>query len=121
MSPRLWLVVPALLPPVSAVLAAGPFDGAYSGQRTSIRGEPPSCIKEGASNLLVKDSVLNLTYGRAHFEAPVQADGKFEKSLLFNYGNGNVTAKLQGQIANRRLEADLETYACKYHYVLNHK
>ena len=115
----LALTVSLLLP--APLLAANPFDGAYKGERSSLRGAPPACTKEGATTLHVKDGVLTLTYGKAHFDTEVKPDGSFEKTVLFNAGRTNVNATLIGRIADRALEADLETYACKYHYVLNRK
>jgi hypothetical protein len=115
------LAAPALVLPVAALLAAGQFDGAYRGQRTSLRGSPPDCTKEGATTLQVKDGVFRLTYGKAHFDTEVKADGSFEKTMQYNAGHFTVNATLTGHIANRALEADLETYACKYHYALQRK
>ena len=100
---------------------ASQFDGAYRGQRTVLRGGEPDCIKPGATTLTVKDGVLTLTYARNPFDAQIGADGSFERTKQFNAGRITVTASLKGHIVDRAMEADLETYRCKYHYVLNRK
>ena len=73
------------------------------------------------STLRVKEGHVSLTYARNTFDAEVGADGSFEKTQLFNAGKYTVSATLRGRIADHTLAADLETYACKYHYVLNRK
>ena len=106
----------------TVAFAAGQFDGVYTGWRGRLlRGAPPSCNKEGATTLRVKDGHVSLTYARNTFDAEVGADGSFEKTQLFNAGKNTVSATLRGRIADHTLAADLETYACRYHYVLNRK
>src|SRR5262245_43256262 len=94
------------------------FDGRYRGQRTVTRGDEPTCRKAGTTTLTVKDGVFSLTYARNTFGAPVAADGSFEVTKLFNAGQRTVSASLRGRISGRALEADLETYRCKYHFAL---
>lgn len=106
-------------PAVNATAAQ--FDGVYAGQRTVVRGDEPDCIKPGATTLSVKNGIFTITYGRNTFDAQVGADGSFEKTKLFVASKTAVTASLKGRIDGRMLEADLETYRCKYHYSLSRK
>ncbi len=110
----------ALLWPAMSATAAQ-FDGVYAGQRTVVRGDEPDCIKPGATTLSVKNGIFSITYARNTFDAQVGADGSFVRTKLFVAGNITVTASLKGRIDSRMLEADLETYRCKYHYSLTRK
>ena len=114
------LVSLALGAPVAA-FAADQFDGSYAGQRTLLRGAPPSCRSEGVTILRVRNGHVSLTYASNTFDAEVGADGSFEKTQLFVARRNTVSATLKGRITNNTLMADLETYACKYHYVLTRK
>ena len=121
--PRLLFAVAVALAVLQSASAAPAvqFDGAYSGQRTVVRGGEPDCIKPGATTLKVQQGVLTLTYARNAFDAQIGADVSFERTKLFNAGKSTVTASLKGRIMGRTMEADLETHRCKYHYVLSRK
>src|SRR5262252_1951499 len=106
------------LSPPAVSAAATQFDGVYAGQRTVVRGDEPDCIKPSATRLSVKNGIFSVTYARNLFDAPVEANGSFERTKLFNAGERTVTASLKGRIDGRTLEADLETYRCQYHYSL---
>jgi hypothetical protein len=123
LEPCFGLAVAVVVASTSAASAAPAtqFDGAYSGQRTVVRGDQPDCIKPGPTTLSVQNGVFKLTYARNPFDAEVGADGSFERTKLFNAGQRTVSATLKGRIVDRTLEADLETYRCKYHYALTRK
>ena len=99
-------------------LAASPFDGKYRGQRTVLRGAPPSCTAPGNTTWAVAGGRVSIKYGHVPIAADVGPDGSFRTNVPFSAGRFNANATLTGRITDGALEAILETYACKYQYAL---
>jgi hypothetical protein len=104
-----------MLLPVAAP-AASQFDGRYVGQSTLTRGAPPTCSPPGNTTWTVTDGNVSHKYGVASITADVGPDGSFSASEKYMHGRRADFATMTGHIAGDALEADIEGYACKYHY-----
>jgi hypothetical protein len=112
------LAMPLVVLPVAVALAAGAFDGTYSGPNSLLRGEPPTCVAARTVTWTVADGRVSIKYGNVPIAAEIGADGAFRANAVYQAGRTNANATMQGRIAGGALEADIESYACKYHYSL---
>jgi hypothetical protein len=64
----------------------------------------------------VRDGHVSHKYGVASITADVGADGSFSASAKYMHGRRADFATMKGQISGTTLEADVEGYACTYHY-----
>jgi hypothetical protein len=107
------------LVPVTLAFAASPFDGQYKGANTLTRGAPPTCAEGRAITWSVTDGHISIKYGNVPITADVAADGSFRTNVHYQVGGKQqAEATMQGRITGANLEADVESYACKYHYAL---
>jgi hypothetical protein len=114
-----WLSALLVLLPATT-MAAGSFDGKYSGPRTVLRGAPPTCPAEGNTSWSVTDSRITLPFFATSVSADVGPDGSFQTSFRYQLSGRGVqgNGSLKGQISGVTLTADFETGACQMHYVL---
>ncbi len=104
---------------VAVAIAAGPFDGTYSGENTLVRGGPPVCSPAHRISWTVADNHFKAGwFSSTTLDATVAPDGSFNASAMYNYGRQSSRAILSGRISNGVLEADIESTGCKYHYSL---
>jgi hypothetical protein len=110
------LALPLMLLPVATAAAASEFDGRYVGQGTLTRGAPPVCGPPGNTTWTVTEGHVSHKYGVASITADVGPDGSFSACSKYMHGKRADFATMKGHIAGNTLEADIEGYACKYHY-----
>ncbi len=117
-SRRLAALLVLLLP--AAAVAAGSFDGKYSGPRTVLRGSPPICAAAGNTTWTVTDSRITLPFLSTSVSAEVGPDGSFQTNFRYQVAGKGVPGNgtLKGQITGGTLTADFETMACQTHYAL---
>jgi hypothetical protein len=104
--------------PDAAAVAANPFDGTYVGQRSITRGTESACGRAGSATLTVADGHVSREYGHATITSAVGPDGSFSASAQYMLSPRVNTARIEGRISGEALEADVEGYACKFHYSL---
>ncbi|GAC1337599.1 MAG: hypothetical protein NVSMB18_02760 [Acetobacteraceae bacterium] len=104
---------PVIEPPVAvapAPAAPGGFDGVYRGSGVITHSTARHCPVPGAGRTVVRDGVVRRRWNNMAIEAPVQPDGTFNTQL------GRV--RMGGRIAGGRMEFDLGSEFCQYHFAL---
>ena len=120
---RIAPIVLLLLPSLPAI-GASPFDGVYVGQRTVVRGAPPTCPKEGPARWDIVDGKTSYKFWAGTIVAQVGGDGSVKGDTPYRLGGahgGLEHASVDGTIAGRSLEAKVGWYACDLHFSLKKK
>ena len=101
------------------VLAAGAFDGTYTGPRHQTKDSNSGyCrnVEVAQTKLVVADSMAMYTWGRGPINAPVKADGTFYVQVPG--WRGGLPFELKGTITGNNLEADVGNNTCAGHLSL---
>lgn len=109
-----------LLPSIPAT-GASPFDGVYVGQRTVMRGAPPTCPKEGPASWTIVDGKTGYKIWAGTIPVQVGTDGSVKGDMTYQLGGSRGAlqhATVDGTISGRSLEAKVGWYACDLHYSL---
>ena len=120
---RIMPIVLLLLPSIPAT-AASPFDGVYAGQRTVVRGAPPTCPKEGPARWDIIDGKTGYKIWAGTIPVQVGSDGSVKGDLPYRLGGahgGLEHATVDGMISGGSLEANVGWYACDLHFSLKKK
>lgn len=99
-------------PPIAtpAPVVRGGFDGVYRGSGVITQSTARHCPVPGASRTAVRGDVVRRRWNNMAIEAPVQPDGTFSTQLG--------RARMSGRIADGRMEFDLGSEYCQYHFNL---
>ncbi len=120
MKAALALAVCAL--PWTASHAATSLDGRYAGQRTVVRGSPPTCPKDGPAVWQVTDGRFTFRFWTANLPVEIAPDGTFKCETQYSPTHGRPAwLRVQGSISGGALQADAEWRACQMHYSLSRK
>jgi hypothetical protein len=107
------------LPWLTAVAAAGSFDGVYKGtQRATQTNNSADCLQLNHDNVVlrIQDNHFTRTW-RAELQVDVAPDGSFAASTVIGQRPFR-TANIKGKISGADLEADIGTNLCSAHLSL---
>jgi hypothetical protein len=104
-------------------LAAGSFDGSYSGTSEVTYGTEPVCGSGGPVTIAVKDGEIRYGYGAFPLKLEVAPDGTFTGSARKGNRGGGQRMRAKGRITNAALEAKFNANGmhgrvCSYHWSL---
>jgi hypothetical protein len=103
-------------------LAASQFDGQYIGQRTIVRGAPPTCPANGPASWHIANGRYSYRFWAGNLPVQVADDGTLKGQYMYSASRGtHWFLDVKGTIANGALEADAEWRACQMHYSLRKK
>lgn len=120
---RIAPIILLLLPSIPAT-AASPFDGVYVGQRTIVRGEPPTCPKDGPARWDIVDGKTGYKFWAGTIPVQVGSDGSVKGDTTYRLPGshgGLQHASVDGTISGKSLEAKVGWYACELHFSLRKK
>jgi len=107
------VAAPAAAAPSSGAVAGGPVDGAYSGPATVTKSSG-RCPGPGNTTWGVRGGTITRHWGtNIVVEAKVQPDGTFSGE--------SGTVRMAGTLQGGRLEADITSEYCGYHYSLTRR
>jgi hypothetical protein len=100
---------PTPAPPPAPKLAPDQIDGVYRGTSTRFRADSRACPSPGLVVLRVVNGQFQYRWnGRTSVDASVGQDGLVQGSL------GDIV--IEGKLADRRIEGDISTASCAYHF-----
>jgi hypothetical protein len=102
-------------------MAAGPYDGAYSGMQTQTQTNNSGFCQNltHGTRLMVTNNVITYSWGRVPLETTVNADGSFSVDAVGMQTRGASGGySLKGRITGVSLEADVGGSACAAHLSL---
>jgi hypothetical protein len=109
-------------PLASGAMAAGPFDGAYTGtQRLTKTNNSGSCQNINRDNLrsTVTDSMVHWKWGGVPLNATIAPDGSFSTTAAGWASRGASGGfSFSGRIVGGNLEADVGSIQCAAHLSL---
>ena len=108
-----------------SALAAGSFDGVYTGTRTTkpLRSGVIGCAPaEGASaTVTITNNRFTTKVGVDSYDIEISADGTFNKSATYRVGGQGMTnaiVNISGKINNGELQMDRGNEYCASHFSL---
>jgi len=113
---------PVLIPVAALIIAAGGWDGNYSGNLTLVGNGATPCAKAALVQMNIAGGVLTYHhFSNATFTATVQPDGSFKDTRQNLYGGSRTMTvqTLTGQISGTTITADSNSQYCNYHLVLH--
>jgi hypothetical protein len=111
-----------LIPVAAVIIAAGGWDGNYSGRLTLVGDGAMACSKAAPVQMNIAGGVLTYHhFSNATFTATVQSDGSFKDTQHNLYGGSRtmIVQTLTGQISGTTITADANSQYCNYHLVLH--
>jgi hypothetical protein len=106
---------------VTAAAAAGPFDGTYRGNQTTLRtNSSPDCASTNRTGvaIVIRDSHFNRRWGNGEMSVNVAPDGTFHAEAPVQNSRNAHFASITGKITGGNLEADIGTNFCASHLSL---
>lgn len=99
-------------------IAAGPFDGVYTGTRSVVRGVCGAL--QTPSTMYIRDGqVLLMPQAGMHMTAPVAPDGSFSVSTRIQIGREEMRLiSYQGKVSGNNLTLDEDRTICAVHFAL---
>jgi len=99
-----------------STLAAGPFDGTYSGSTKIITASDPRCAKDGSRvQMTVIDGQVSYNHFDVILKGSVAPDGSFTASGMNTRYRPAVSQSISGHITGTTAEGDIGTSLCSYH------
>ncbi len=106
---------------VTAAGAAGPFDGTYRGNETTLRtngSSDCSAMNHTDAVLVIRDGHFNRRWGEGTMSVNVRPDGTFHSEAAVQNSRHAHFAAIDGKITGGTLEADIGTNYCAAHLSL---
>jgi hypothetical protein len=114
----LWICGTVGLISVGPVGAQNTFEGVYTGKRVRTKGTDPTCPREDAVTIIIRDQSLTITHSTLRnfttgFDP--REDGSFGQ--VYSDGGGGIMS-IQGRIVGDILDADESSDTCEHHWHL---
>lgn len=107
-----WMLAAALacVVPLAAALAAGPYDGRWTG---TVAGSSAQCPPNTFSMRIADNVVRGVVLGRIPFKGTVAADGSLTGG--YNYPEHSLSGTITGRIVGDQFTGQLDSnYEAKY-------